>query len=372
MPQKKLIKSIGNISDSYIEEALNMPVLQTSAEKADKPSHRGGWHLKLAAAAAILCVGIGALYLMRSTLPFASDKTKGPAKTQEAENQIFTPLRVVAYAAETTDTEEGAELKADVPTTLSKYSAMMSSVPAMPFSFSYDKELEGGNVRFVVSADNMGIMQKYEAGESWKLTEEATSLECKTDEKVYWMPSDDTMHSESISAGKETAKPNNSNKKDATDDSSSIEDINPEDLGADSVITVQVYSGETLLETRYIGISYDGMYYTATLKLNVTMESEDLGDFTIESKEYHATDKKTHEKIRQKLIDKANKQEEEEGKGGENTLIDEEEPDADLSGNRINTKTKKQLEDRTKQEMPGREYGFPTDEYYIKKEAHKK
>ena len=196
MLQKKLIESIGNLSDSYIEEALNMQTRQDQPAKSGLQLMSSGWRPKLAGTAAILCVGIGLLYVIHSALPnspLSPDKSKNPSKTTESDSKIFTPLRVVAYAAEITDgsADTGTELQADVPTPLSKYSSLMSSVPAMPFSFSYDEKTDGETIRFVVSADDMGIMQKYEAGESWKLTEEASTLECQEDEKVYWMPTGD-------------------------------------------------------------------------------------------------------------------------------------------------------------------------------------
>lgn len=375
MEHKKLIDSLEHISDSYIEEALNMPVRQSHPEKSGARASSGRLYIRVAGAAAILFAGIGMLYAIHSALPASqsTDKISDPTKTASSKDTIFTPLRVVAYAAETADgsSDKGTELQADVPTTLSKYSALMSSVPAMPFSFSYDEKTEGETIRFVISADDMGMMQKYEVGETWKLTEEASTLECQEDEKVYWMPTGDFQ-----SKTPEERDEDGDKKTEKSDDMDVFfsDSINAEDLGADSAITVQVYSGQKLLETRYIGISYDDIYYTATLKLNVTSDTEDFGDFTIESKSYEYEDEETRENIRKKLIEKAKREAEKNGgtvQGGSQEGVpssEEDEYDIEIQSSPSAEVTKIPPDyDQSKLE-----YGYPTKEYFIEKEYHKK
>lgn len=369
MIQNKLFDSIGNLSDSYIEEALNMPTRQARPEKCR-------WRPKLVGAAAMLCVSAGLLYVIHSALsdsPLSPDKSKSPMETTESDSKIFTPLRVVAYAAETTNgsADKGSELQADIPTPLSQYSALMSNVPAMPFSFSYDEKTDGETIRFVVSADGMGMMQKYEVGESWKLTKEAASLECQEDEKVYWMPTGNFQSKTPEERDEDGDKKTDGN--DDTDASPDIESINAKDLGADSAITVQVYSGQKLLETRYIGISYEDMYYTATLKLNVTSDTEDFGDFTIESTGYETTDEETHENIRKKLIEKAKRQGE--SNGGSQVAVPAEVDDYDIkieSNEGTTDENTEQMDELIDLDPSKREYGFPTNDYFIEREYHKK
>lgn len=320
MNTKKLMDSITHLSDSYLEEALDMRPTGSSTKTGLWVSHS---RLKpvLIGAAAVLCIGIGILYMIHNGLPGfhpSSGSAEQSTETPKAKDSFFSPLKVIAYAAETTNdtSEQGTELEEDVPITLSKYSVAMSNVPAMPFSFSYDEKEADDEIHFLVSADYMGILQKYQVnGGEWELTEEAESLECLPNEKIYWCPNTpfEAPKLETSPEDKEPEKPNLRKDDDAllcfesTPPEDSDEDniiLLPEDLGTDSVITVQVYSGTKLLETRYIGISYDDLYYTATLKLNISRDSEDFGDYTIESKLYETSDHVTHEKILEKLEEK--------------------------------------------------------------------
>lgn len=305
------IESMNQLSDSYIEEALDMTSQQTAPHESGRqmPHHRLYPLWIAAATAAGIVIGVLSMQIYGRPDSLRQAHTDKSTDTSAAKDSFFTPLRVVAYAAEASDDsqEQGTELEADVPTVLSKYSAMMSSVPAMPFSFSYDEKTEE-EIHFRISSDDTGILQKYNADVTWTLTEEASSLECLPEEKVYWSPADIAGQSET----------------DDTDSLPAAENINPKDLGADSVITVQVYSGKKLLETRYIGISYEDMYYTATLKLKVSTDREEFGDFVIESNLYEASDHATHEKLLDQLKEKT--ADGEAGAGGE-AAVPQKEPD---------------------------------------------
>lgn len=334
MINQKLTDSIEHLSDHYIEEALDTPIWkkQTSNNKIHSKNHL--FPRKLITAAAMVCIGVGIGYVTQNLLPTTPSTsgqinqkpTNTPNKTNK-KSSIFSPLTVTAYAAERSDTtlntlDEGITLPENVPIVLSQYSPLMSSVPAMPFSFSYQKEDVEGEIHFVVSADPLGSLQKYQhPGGIWKLTEEAKSLKCKPDEKIYWQPSSmfqsasenkpdknqpyATEKAEggfSYGVGLETENPEDTANPDALYPSDQ-EWINSDTLGADSLITVNVYEGETLLETQYIGISYQNYQYTATLKLSVTTEQWDEDDFTITGHGYDTNDEEVHKKILESLTD---------------------------------------------------------------------
>lgn len=334
MINQKLTDSIEHLSDRYIEEALDTPIqkIQTSNRKAQSKNHL--FPRKLITAAAMVCIGVGIGYVTQNLLP-ATPSTSGQISQKptfnpnkpDKKNSIFSPLTVTAYAAERSDntlntTDEGITLPENVPIVLSQYSPLMSSVPAMPFSFSYQKEDVKGEIHFVVSADPLGSLQKYQhPGGIWELTEEAKSLKCKPDEKIYWQPSsifqsalenkqdkrqqDTTEEAEggfSYGVGLEAENPEGTTNPNALYPSDQ-EWINSDTLGADSLITVDVYEDETLLETQYIGISYQDYQYTATLKLSVTTEQWDEDDFTITSHGYDTNDEEVHKKVLESLTD---------------------------------------------------------------------
>lgn len=285
---RKLTESIGQLSDHFIEEVLETPVKQ----KKKKDSNFSSFHIphQLTAAIAMLCISIGIIFAVQYIIPdylpevnINSQKFSASLK----QNGIFSSFSVIAYAAEKPEgsTEKSIILEENVPTILSQYSPLMSSVPAMPFSFSYHGEAAAKNIHFVISSDNKGILQKYKQSDIWDLVEEGFSLQCKNNEKIYWKPSDSFQCGDNNS--KEQTKdakdglpldlPEDHEKEiseDETDPANSLEKdlIDSDQLGADSLITVHVYADEELLETQYIGISYQDSHYTATLKLNVYIQ----------------------------------------------------------------------------------------------------
>lgn len=326
MINQKLTDSINNLSDQYIEEALDTTLRTTPASNTVIQAKIHPIPRKLITAAAMLCIGIGigyaALNVLPNTPPKSGHISKNPASTPDKKSSIFSLLAVTAYAAERSDNspEEGILLKENVPTVLSQYSPVMSSVPAMPFSFSYQKESTDGEIHFVVSADHLGTLQKYQQpGGIWELTEEGASLECKPDEKIYWQPSNDfhsasenkqnqnqqdteeeTKGGFSLGVGMEAENPDSTDNPEVLHPSDK-EWINSDTLGADSIITVEVYAGKTLLETQYIGISYQDFQYMATLKLSVSTEQRNEGDFTIISNLYGTTDEEVSKKALEPL-----------------------------------------------------------------------
>lgn len=329
MINQKLTDSIEHLSDHYIEEALDTPVQTTQTSKTEIRPKTHIIPRKLITAAAMLCIGVGIGYVTQNVLPDTSSAPKQisqkPTSTSNRKSNIFSPLTVTAYAAERSDnsSEEGILLEENVPIVLSQYSPLMSTVPAMPFSFSYQKESTDGEIHFVVSADPLGTLQKYQHPDGiWKLKEEGNSLECKPDEKIYWQPSsdfqstsennldknqqdttDETKGGFSWGVGLEPETPNNTANPEAIYPSDK-EWINSNTLGSDSIITVEVYEDETLLETQYIGISYQDFQYTATLKLSVSAEQRDVyDDFYFISKRYETTDEEVDKKVQDALSD---------------------------------------------------------------------
>lgn len=329
MKNHKLIDSIDQLSDRYIEEALDTPIriAQTSNMKMRSKAHL--FPRKLITAAAMLCIGLGIGYVTQNVLPDTPSApqqiSQKPTSTPNKKSSIFSPLTVTAYAAERSDNtfDEGITLPENVPIILSEYSPLMSSVPAMPFSFSYEKESTDGEIHFVVRADPMGSLQKYQQLSGiWELAEESKSLECKPNEKIYWQPSsyfqaasegkldknqqdttDETKGEFSWGVGMEPETPNNTANPEAIYPSDK-EWINSNTLGADSIITVEVYEDETLLETQYIGISYQNSQYTATLKLSVSAEERyEYDDIIITSKGYETTDEEVNKKVLDALSD---------------------------------------------------------------------
>ena len=331
MINQKLIDSIEHISDHYIEEVLDTPVrtIQPPTHNKEKQSNTHLFPRKLITAAAMLCIGVGIGYVAQNVLPDTPSMPKQisqkPTSTPNKKNGIFSPLTVTAYAAERSGNtiDEGITLPENIPIVLSQYSPFMSSVPAMPFSFSYQQESTDGEIHFVVTADPLGTLQKYQQlGGIWELVGESKSLECKPSEKIYWQPSsnfhtasedkldknlqgitDETMEDFSGGVDLEPENPNITSNPEAIYPSDK-EWINSDTLGTDSIITVKVYEDETLLETRYIGISYQDFQYTATLKLSVSAEQcDEYDDFTIISNTYETTDEEVHKKLQDALTD---------------------------------------------------------------------
>lgn len=316
MMNQKLVNSIEHLSDQYIEEALDTPIRTAQTSNMKMRSKARLFPRKLITAAAMLCIGLGIGYVAQNVLPdipsMPQQISQKPTSTPNKKSSIFSPLTVTAYAAERSGNtfDEGTTLPENIPIVLSEYSPLMSSVPAMPFSFSYQKESVDGEIHFVVKADPLGNLQKYQQlGGIWELVGESKSLECKSNEKVYWQPSSnfqaaiednlpknqldttaETGGGFSWGVGMEPENPDNTANPEAIYPSDK-EWINSNTLGADSIITVEVYEDETLLETQYIGISYQNSQYTATLKLSVSAEQRDeYDDFTIISKRYETTD----------------------------------------------------------------------------------
>ncbi len=323
MNTNKLTDSIDHLSDRYIEETLNTPARHLKKSKARSRSRIQHLPRQPIAAAAMLCIGIGigytVQYALPDTAPLSINTAEKPTTAPKNKNSIFSPLTVTAYAAERSDqfSEKKTLLEENVPTVLSQYSALMSNVPAMPFSFSYQKESVSEDIHFVVSADDLGILQKYQQTNTWEVTEESTSLTCKPDEKIYWQPSSNFQTASKEKQKQERKKKENGQKTETagasewgriennteqppSEQPDSLEDewINSDTLGADSIITVQVYAGKTLLETQYIGISYQNSYYTATLKLSVSTDLWEGDDFTVISKGYETNDEYIHQNIR--------------------------------------------------------------------------
>lgn len=347
MKKEQFLESIDQLSDHYIEEALDVSLQKTHS--SSKFSQQPRYHLppKSITAVAMLCIGlliIGIVHTGFSGHPIKM--TTSPANSSDSaagKKNIFSSLKVIAYAAETTDesSEEGTELENNVPVILSKYSPFMSSVPAMPFSFSYSKDSETDDIHFSISSDEMGILQKYDQNVYWTLTEENTTLECRPDEKIYWSPTENITDAINgrISSDEQQTDSDDTSTNQAETNSDRIppdnhapsffdpDSLSAADLGADSIVTVRVYSGENLLETQYIGINYDDFYYTATLKLNVSTEHQYFGDVTVESHLYETTDHTTYESMERMQKKTREKMQSQEG-NPENILIEEEESDS--------------------------------------------
>lgn len=216
MSREKLADSIGEISDKYIEEALGKPVLQKR-------------RMLYIAAAVVLCLLVaGGVYgtLYRGIFHSSEDSGNGGPS-----------LTVIAYAQEADggkDEDEGRELEEEVAVEFSEYAPWMSSVPDMPFSFSYDAQ--GQEVDIVVSSDSPGTMKTYHIPEDgiWEVERQGTSLHLQSGEKVYW------------SSG-----------------------------GSEGGITVEVYAGGQQVETKYIAIQENNAgKYTAVLKSKKGVESK--------------------------------------------------------------------------------------------------
>lgn len=304
MKNHKLIDSIDQLSDRYIEEALDTPIRTAQTSNMKMRSKARLSPRKLITAAAMLCIGLGIGYVAQNVLPdtpsMPQQISQKPTSTPNKKSSIFSPLTVTAYAAERSDNsintiDEGVSMLENVPIVLSEYSPLMSSVPAMPFSFSYQKESVDGEIHFVVRADPLGSLQKYQQLSGiWELVEESKSLECKPNEKIYWQPSSIFY----------SINENNLDQKHQDIYPSDEEWINTDTLKSDSIITVEVYEDETLLETQYIGISYQNYQYTATLKLSVSAEHiDEFDDVTIISREYGTTDEEVHKKVLDALSD---------------------------------------------------------------------
>ncbi|MDE6853037.1 MAG: hypothetical protein K2J67_11250 [Lachnospiraceae bacterium] len=305
MNTKKLTESIDHLSNRYIEEAMDAPVPTSQEPKTNLLSRVHSLSRQQIAAVAMVCIGIGIGYTVQYVLPddtsiYVAEK---PTTTPKNKNGIFSSLTVTAYAAERSDSspEEGVSLEENVPTILSQYSPLMSSVPAMPFSFSFQDETASEDIHFTVSANTGGILQKYQQSDGiWEITEEDYCLTCEPDEKIYWQPLIDSPSSNKINQDEQIDVEQDDSQVKQEDKQPNLYDnewIDSDILGADSFIEVQVYSGETLLETQYIGISHQDNYYTATLKLSVSMDLWENDDVTIISKGYDTTDEEVHQKI---------------------------------------------------------------------------
>lgn len=224
MSREKLADSIGEISDKYIEEALRQPVLQKRRM------------LNIAAAAVLCLLVAGGVYGIFNRGVFYSSGDSGEGGPS---------LTVVAYAQEADGgKDEGRELEEEVAVEFSEYAPWMSSVPDMPFSFSYDAQ--GQEVDIVVSSDSPGTMKTYHITEDggWEVERQGESLHLQSGEKVYW------------SSG-----------------------------GGKGGITVEVYAGGQQVETKYIAIQEnDAGKYTAVLKSKKGVESKK--DILEESMEY--------------------------------------------------------------------------------------
>lgn len=214
--REKLIDSIGEISDQYIEEAL---------EK--RAGHRRLFRKTAAAAAVFLLLAAG-VYGIVGKGSFAPADNGGTGTSL---------LTVVAYAQEAEDENAenaGRELEEEVAVEFSEYAPWMSSVPDMPFSFSYDEQ--ESEVDIVAAADTPGTLKIYRVTDEgiWQVEEAGSSLHLQPGQKVYW----------------------NSG-------------------GAEGGITVEVYVDGTCVETKYIAIrSNQAGKYTAVLKSKKGEESK--------------------------------------------------------------------------------------------------
>lgn len=231
MSREKLADSIGEISDKYIEEALGQSVL---------PKRR---ILKIAAAVILCILAAGGGYGIK----YHGNFSWGILHPSEDSGKGASSLTVVAYAQEADggrQEDEGRELEEEVAVEFSEYAPWMSSVPDMPFSFSYDAP--GQEVDIVVASDSPGTMKTYHiTGDGvWEVERQGASLHIQSGEKVYW------------SSG-----------------------------GREGGITVEVFADGEQVETKYIAIrENDAGKYTAVLKSKKGVESQK--DILEESMEY--------------------------------------------------------------------------------------
>lgn len=166
MRNVKWIDSIGELSDKYIEEALEGSLARAGKKRV----------YCIAAAAAVLCLflGFGAY-----------------GAIQRSSHQTSSFLTVVAYAADDDSGDrkgEKLELKEEVEMEFAEYAPWMSNVPAMPFSFSYDAK--GKEAVIKVTAASPGSLEKLEVknGGMWQVAHEGVTQELKSGEDVYWVP----------------------------------------------------------------------------------------------------------------------------------------------------------------------------------------
>lgn len=166
MSDVKWTDRIGEISDQYIEEALEHSVVRVGRKRFCRIA---------VAAAAIFCLflGLGA---------YGARQQKSSLETSF--------LTVVACAAD--GSSEGSkgkemELREEVAMEFAEYAPWMSSVPAMPFSFFYDAK--GKEAVIKVTATSPGDLAKYEVrnGELWEMEQRGKVQELKSGEDVYWI-----------------------------------------------------------------------------------------------------------------------------------------------------------------------------------------
>ncbi len=166
MSNIKWADRIGEISDKYIEEALESSPVRLRKKR--------GYRIAVAAAA-VLCLflGLGAY---------------GASSRKSSPETSF--LTVVAYAADGSGGEskgEKLELKEEVAMEFAEYAPWMSNVPAMPFSFFYD--VKGKEAVIKVTATSPGSLAKYEVCDegTWEVEQRGKTQEVKSGEDVYWI-----------------------------------------------------------------------------------------------------------------------------------------------------------------------------------------
>lgn len=226
MNRDQWLDELGEIADRYIIEAVNY----------SKPKRRFQKYIG-AAALAFLCI-CGWMFVLGYNGNFPPKTGEGNPSTEQGGSggkptDIHGGLSVIAYAAaaegghEKAEEEQGTKLEENVEVFFSEYSPLMSSVPAMPFSFVYN----GTEVKIKVSA-SAGRLRKYEIDREgvWHVSEENKVLYCKSGEKIYWEPAKSGQR--------------------------------------ESVLTVEAFQDNILLEKKEISIKWneDTLCYTAVLK----------------------------------------------------------------------------------------------------------
>lgn len=228
---EKLWNAIDKIDDKYIEEAIMYD--------GRKKRRSGKIFMKgiTAVAATAMILIVSGIYYDYQNSGSSHDKrdnfnqVSGDNKDKISDVISKSNLVVSVMAAENDKVflEEGAE----VQVSSIKYSQLMSSVPAMPFTFDYDVESDE-NVIIRVSTKNDGNLLRYEISDEgiWSVKESGESLECKPGETLYWNRITDD-YSERDSYGE---------------------------------IYVDVYEGESCIESKSINIYIDKENYTMSFE----------------------------------------------------------------------------------------------------------
>ena len=189
---EKLWNVIDKVDDKYIEEALQFKnEVKTSDKNISKPTSKkqGKYLIKgIAAVAAVIIMIISSgiyydYYNDNDEMKGVTDSGKEHNGLDALINKSILTVSIMAAENENLILEEGVEVRINS----AEYSPMLSSVPAMPFTFKCEND-SNEEVYIRVSTREDGMLMRYEVDSEgiWSCVESGQTLECKSGETLYW------------------------------------------------------------------------------------------------------------------------------------------------------------------------------------------